>query len=59
MSKNSCYESPYAVTGGIPSAGLKENPTVMGTDRNSGTWKPADMEALLPMMWVKENHNLR
>ena len=39
FSKNTGYEKPYAVTGGIKRTGLKDKPKDICKDRNIGTWK--------------------
>lgn len=48
-SKNCIYEIPYSVKGTIQFTGLEEKPTGICKDRFIGTWKPGNVEDLLPL----------
>jgi len=46
MSKISCYENPYTVTGGIWQTGLKREPKGICKDKIIGTQKVSNAESL-------------
>ena len=48
MSKISCYENPYAVTGSIKQTGSKKEPKDICTDKIIGTQKVSNAEGLKP-----------
>lgn len=43
------YENPYILTGNIVKAGLKKRPKDICKDREIGTWKANDIEALISL----------
>lgn len=49
ISKISCYERPYIVTGYIKWTGSKGAPKGICKDRNNGTQKAKNVEVLPPM----------
>ena len=46
MSKISCYENPYTVTGGIKLIGSKESPKSICKDKGNGTLETVNMEKI-------------